>query len=117
MVAGSLEEDRSVEAHPADRGVDAVGERRERVAQDRPVARLVDGVVADSPDAVAVEVDELQVAGLPAAGQTARAVTQVDLFGIGLRLFGGLEEPVGLEAPDFADLHADVIISLCQVGQ
>ena len=66
---------------------------------------------------VAVQVEELQVACLPAAGQTARAVAQVDLFGIGLRLFGGLEESVGLEAPDFADLHADVIISLCQVGQ
>ena len=110
MVARTLEEDRSVEAHPADASVNAVGECRARVAQYLAVARLVDGFTSFIPEAVAVQIDEFQVAGQPASGQAAAAVSQVDLFGVGLGLLVGLEESVGDEAPDFADLHALVVI-------
>ena len=110
VVARTLEEDRSVEAHPADASVNAVGECRARVAQYLAVARLVDGFTSFIPEAVAVQIDEFQVAGQPASGQAAAAVSQVDLFGVGLGLLVGLEESVGDEAPDFADLHALVVI-------
>ena len=93
-----------------DAGVNAVGECRTRVAQDLAVARLVDGFTSFIPEAVAVQIDEFQVAGQPASGQAAAAVTQVDLLGVGFCLLVGLEESVGDEAPDFADLHALVVI-------
>lgn len=47
------------------------------VADDLPVARIVYGVLADGDDVVAVQIEELQVAGVQAAFRTGRGVDPV----------------------------------------
>ena len=110
MVARALEEDRCVEAEPAQRCVDAVRQAGQRVAQDAAVARVVHGVAADVQLSVVVQVEELQVACLPAAGDAVVDVAHVHLRHVFLRFFRGLEQSVGDEAPDFTQAHPFIVV-------